>query len=136
MIHGHTVTWLPEHVCLVDPTARQYEEIADYREGPVIALAGQPHALPNRGRPGGPGWSCSPRASPILGGVSGKYSWVSTLVAPPRCRPRGSRAEWGLAGCCLVGVAEELTTTAGAVVWQVAVAVLAQRRAGVGNGDQ
>jgi len=40
MFHGHTVVWLPEHCCLVDPTAEQYEEIAAYRDGPVIATAG------------------------------------------------------------------------------------------------
>jgi hypothetical protein len=39
MVHGHMVVWLPEHGCLVDPTAEQYEEIAAYRGGPVIALS-------------------------------------------------------------------------------------------------
>jgi hypothetical protein len=37
LFHGHTVVWLPEHWCLVDPTTEQYEEIDAYREGPVIA---------------------------------------------------------------------------------------------------
>jgi hypothetical protein len=44
MIHGHTVVWLPEHRCLVDPTAEQYEEIAAYREGPIIATSAPPTA--------------------------------------------------------------------------------------------
>lgn len=44
MIHGHTVVWLPEHCCLVDPTAEQYEEIAAYRDGLVITTAPRPTA--------------------------------------------------------------------------------------------
>jgi hypothetical protein len=39
MIHGHMVVWLPGHRSLVDPTAEQYEEIAAYEQGPVIAVA-------------------------------------------------------------------------------------------------
>jgi hypothetical protein len=39
MIHGHMVVWLPVQGCLVDPTAEQWEEIADYRQGPVITLS-------------------------------------------------------------------------------------------------
>jgi hypothetical protein len=41
MFHGHTVTWLPAHGCLVDPTAEQFEGIDDYGEGAVIAVAGR-----------------------------------------------------------------------------------------------
>jgi hypothetical protein len=39
MIHGHTVVWLPERGYLIDPTAEQYEEIAAWNGGPVIASA-------------------------------------------------------------------------------------------------
>jgi hypothetical protein len=41
MIHDHTVVSLPEHRCLVDPTAEQYEEIAVYGERPVTAATDQ-----------------------------------------------------------------------------------------------
>lgn len=44
IFHGHMVAWLPGHCCLVDPTAEQYEEIAAYREGPVIATTAPPAA--------------------------------------------------------------------------------------------
>lgn len=44
MFHGHTVVWLPQHSCLVDPTAEQYEEIAAYQNGPVIATTAPPAA--------------------------------------------------------------------------------------------
>jgi hypothetical protein len=37
LLHGHTAVWLPDPLHLVDPTVEQYEEIAAYREGPVIA---------------------------------------------------------------------------------------------------
>jgi len=37
MLHGHTVVWLPDSQHLVDPTIEQYQEIAAYGEGPMIA---------------------------------------------------------------------------------------------------
>ena len=40
MFHGHTAVWLPDSGHLVDPTIEQYEEIAAYGDGPMIAGPG------------------------------------------------------------------------------------------------
>lgn len=46
MLHGHTVVWLPDSQHLVDPTIEQYEEIAAYGEGPIIAAPGSARGEP------------------------------------------------------------------------------------------
>lgn len=37
LLHGHTVVWLPDHHCLIDPTSSQFPELAGHDLGPVIA---------------------------------------------------------------------------------------------------